>query len=372
MKVPALPAESPAPLQNDRLLRALLRQPVDMTPVWVMRQAGRYLPEYRKTRERAGSFMELCTNPELACEVTLQPLQRFQLDAAILFSDILTIPDAMGLGLHFSEGEGPRLERPLRSSADIKQLAVPDPADSLRYVLDAVRIIRRELAGRIPLIGFAGSPWTLATYMVEGGSSKEYARIKGLMYQDPVAMHQLLDINARVVAAHLNAQVDAGAQAIMIFDTWGGVLTPRDYREFSLRYMSQVVADLRREAEGRRIPVILFTKGGGAWLEDMAASGCDALGVDWTTDLSQARNRVAGRVALQGNMDPSILHGSAARIREEVQIILDSYGPGPGHVFNLGHGVHQGTDPDNIAAMVDSVHELSAKFHVPGVAGVRA
>jgi len=368
MNVPAAPADSPSSLQNDRLLRALLRQPVDMTPVWVMRQAGRYLPEYRRTRERAGSFMQLCTTPELACEVTLQPLQRFQLDAAILFSDILTVPDAMGLGLHFTEGEGPQFERPLRAAADVRRLAVPDPEDSLRYVLDAVRLIRCELAGRVPLIGFAGSPWTLATYMVEGGSSKEYARVKSMMFQDSATMHRLLDINARAVTDYLNAQIGAGAQAVMIFDTWGGVLTPRDYREFSLRYMDQVVTSLRREAEGRRVPVILFTKAGGPWLEDMVASGCDALGVDWTMDLASARARVAGRVALQGNMDPSVLHSSPERIRQEVQAILDSYGPGPGHVFNLGHGVHQGTDPDRVAVMVDAVHELSAKFHTTAAA----
>lgn len=368
MTLPAVPDESPEALQNDRFLRALLRQPVDMTPVWAMRQAGRYLPEYRETRERAGSFMRLCTTPELACEVTLQPLRRFDLDAAILFSDILTVPDAMGLRLHFAEGEGPQFERPLRTAADVKRLSVPDPEESLRYVTDAVRLIRRELAGRAPLIGFAGSPWTLATYMVEGASSKDYARVKSMMYRDPAIMHRLLDINAQAVTVYLNAQISAGAQAVMLFDTWGGVLTPRDYREFSLQYMTRIVEGLQRKSEDRRVPVILFTKGGGQWLEEMASSGCDALGVDWTTDLSQARGRVAGRVALQGNMDPSVLHSSPDRIRQEVQAILDSYGPGPGHVFNLGHGLHPGTDPENVRVMVDAVHELSAKFHAPGSA----
>ncbi len=363
MNIRAVSPDGPVSGANDRLLRALLRQPVDVTPVWVMRQAGRYLPEYRRVREQAGSFMHLCTTPELACEVTLQPLRRFRLDAAILFSDILTVPDAMGLGLRMCEGEGPQFERPLRTAADVNRLAVPDPDDRLRYVLDAVRLIRRELAGAAPLIGFAGSPWTLATYMVEGGSSKEFGRVKGMMFQDPATMHRLLDINARAVSAYLNAQIEAGAQAVMLFDTWGGVLTPRDYREFSLRYMRQVVAGLKRESEGRRVPVILFTKAGGAWLEDLAASGCDALGVDWTMDMSEARRRVAGRVALQGNMDPSVLYASPERIRQEVEAILDSYGPGPGHVFNLGHGVHQHTDPDHLAVMVDAVHELSAKFH---------
>ena len=364
----AASADIPVPPENHRLLRALLRQPVDMTPVWAMRQAGRYLPEYRKVREQAGSFMQLCTTPELACEVTLQPLRRFKLDAAILFSDILTIPDAMGLGLRMTDREGPQFEHPLRTAADVGRLGVPDPEDRLRYVLDAVRLIRRELAGSTPLIGFAGSPWTLATYMVEGGSSKEYARVKGMMFQDPVTMHRLLDINARAVTMYLNAQIDAGAQAVMVFDTWGGVLTPRDYREFSLRYMRQVVAGMKRESGGRRIPVILFTKAGGSWLEDLAASGCDAVGVDWTVDMSEARQRVGGRVALQGNMDPSVLYASPDRICQEVQTILDSYGPGPGHVFNLGHGVHQQTDPNRLAVMVDAVHELSAKFHSPASA----
>ncbi len=351
------------PLENDRLLRALLRQPVDVTPVWMMRQAGRYLPEYRATRERAGSFMDLCRSPDLACEVTLQPLERFPLDAAILFSDILTVPDAMGLGLYFSEGEGPRFERPLRSAAQIERLPIPDPEGELGYVMDAVRTIRRELRGRVPLIGFSGSPWTLATYMVEGGSSKEYAHVKGMLFERPELMHRLLDTTARAVTDYLNAQIAAGAQAVMIFDTWGGILTPRDYREFSLRYMDQIVTGLTREAEGRRVPVVLFTKGGGGWLEAMADTGCDALGVDWTLDLGDARRRVGERVALQGNMDPAVLYSSPERIRQEVATILESYGKGSGHVFNLGHGIHQHVDPEHAAAFIEAVHELSVPWH---------
>ncbi len=351
------------PLQNDRLLRALLRQPVDRTPIWLMRQAGRYLPEYRATRARAGHFMALCQTPELACEVTLQPLQRFPLDAAILFSDILTIPDAMGLGLSFSEGEGPQFARPLRSAADIDRLAAPDPETELRYVMDAVRLIRRELAGQVPLIGFAGSPWTLATYMVEGGSSKDYARIKGLLYDQPEALHRLLAVTAAAVIAYLNAQIRAGAQAVMLFDTWGGILTPRVYREFSLQYMARIVAGLIREADGRRVPVILFTKGGGAWLEEMAATGCDAVGVDWTVDLAEARRRVGAQVALQGNLDPAALYAAPDRIREQAAQVLADFGPGSGHVFNLGHGVQPGVDPAAVAALVEAVHHLSAPYH---------
>ncbi|RMG54626.1 MAG: uroporphyrinogen decarboxylase, partial [Gammaproteobacteria bacterium] len=325
-------------LKNDRFLRALLRQPVDRTPIWIMRQAGRYLPEYRATRAQAGSFMNLCQSPELACEVTLQPLERFDLDAAILFSDILTIPDAMGLGLYFAEGEGPRFEHPLQDRGSIMKLGIPDPEDELRYVLDAVRLIRRELNGRVPLIGFSGSPWTLATYMVEGGSSKEFARIKGLLYNEPETLHKLLETTTGAVIAYLNAQVEAGAQALMIFDTWGGALTPRAYREFSLAYMQQIVEGLTREHEGRKVPVILFTKGGAQWLESMADTGCDALGLDWTIELGEARARVGDRVALQGNLDPSILYARPERIREEVARTLESYGHGSGHVFNLGHG----------------------------------
>ncbi len=350
-------------LKNDRFLRALLRDPVDVTPVWMMRQAGRYLPEYRATRAKAGSFMDLCKSPELACEVTLQPLERFPLDAAILFSDILTIPDAMGLGLYFAEGEGPRFEHPVRSAADIDKLGVPDPEQELKYVIDAVRTIRRDLHGRVPLIGFSGSPWTLSTYMVEGSSSKEYANVKGMLFDRPDLMHKLLDTLARSVTSYLNAQIAAGAQAVMIFDTWGGILTPRDYREFSLRYMEQIVAGLTREADGRRVPVVLFTKGGGGWLEIMADTGCDALGVDWTLDLADARRRVGDRVALQGNMDPTVLYASPERIRQEVVTILESYGKGSGHVFNLGHGIHQHVDPEHAAVFIEAVHELSAPWH---------
>lgn len=351
-------------LKNDRLLRALLREPVDVTPVWMMRQAGRYLPEYRATREKAGSFMSLCMNPELACEVTLQPLERFALDAAILFSDILTIPDAMGLGLTFTPGEGPQFDRPLRRAADIDALGVPDPEQELRYVIDAVRLIRRELAGRVPLIGFSGSPWTLATYMVEGSGTKEFAKVKGLMFDQPKVMHKLLDTLARSVTGYLNAQISAGAQAVMVFDTWGGVLTTRDYQTFSLGYMTKIVEGLIREHDGRRIPVILFTKGGQAWLEAMADTGCDALGIDWTIELAQARGRVGDCVALQGNMDPCVLYASPERIREEVASILDSFGRGSGHVFNLGHGIHPHVDPEHARVFIDAVHELSAPYHL--------
>jgi uroporphyrinogen decarboxylase len=350
-------------LKNDRFLRALLRQPVDVTPVWMMRQAGRYLPEYRATRERAGDFMTLCSTPELACEVTLQPLARYPLDAAILFSDILTVPDAMGLGLYFSQGEGPRFERAVRSAADIDALATPDPERELRYVMDAVRLIRRELGGRVPLIGFSGSPWTLATYMVEGGSSKEFARVKGLLYGEPALMHRLLDKLAVAVTDYLNAQIRAGAQAVMLFDTWGGALTTRDYAEFSLAYMSRIITGLTRENEGRRVPVILFTKGGAQWLEAMAASGADALGIDWTIDLAAARRRVGDRVALQGNMDPCALYAPPARIRAEVEAVLASYGAGAGHVFNLGHGIHPHVDPAHVQVFIEAVHELSTCYH---------
>ena len=350
-------------LKNDRFLRALLKEPVDVTPVWMMRQAGRYLPEYRATREKAGSFMDLCKNADLACEVTLQPLDRYPLDAAILFSDILTIPDAMGLELTFTTGEGPKFNKPVRTEADVNNLFVPDPEGELQYVMNAVRTIRRELDGRVPLIGFSGSPWTLATYMVEGGSSKDYAKVKGMMYDRPDLMHKLLDTTAQSVISYLNAQVDAGAQALMVFDTWGGVLTPRDYKEFSLRYMKQIVDGLKREADGRKIPVILFTKGGSAWLEDMAATGCDGLGLDWTIDISEARRRVGDKVALQGNMDPSMLYASPDRIRQEVATILESYGSGSGHVFNLGHGIHQFVNPEHAGVFIEAVHELSAKYH---------
>jgi len=352
-------------LKNDRLLRALLRQPVDRTPIWVMRQAGRYLPEYREVRQQAGDFMSLCRNPELACEVTLQPLRRFPLDAAILFSDILTIPDAMGLGLYFETGEGPRFERPVRSAADIDALPIPDPEGELRYVMDAVRLIRRELDGRVPLIGFAGSPWTLATYMVEGGPSKNFSRIKGLLYGQPKLLHQLLDKLSQAVANYLNAQVAAGAQALMIFDSWGGVLSTPAFQEFSLDYAARVLANLQREADGRRVPVIFFTKGGGQWLERMAAAGFDCLGIDWTLEMKDARARVGDRVALQGNLDPATLYGPPDVIRAEVARTLASYGHGPGHVFNLGHGIHPQVDPAHMLALVEAVHELSAPYHRP-------
>jgi uroporphyrinogen decarboxylase len=351
------------PLKNDRFLRALLREPVDVTPVWMMRQAGRYLPEYRKVRKQAGSFMDLCTNPELACEVTLQPLERFPLDAAILFSDILTIPDAMGLGLYFEEGEGPRFEKPVRSAADVDALGIPDPETELRYVMDAVRLIRRTLDNSIPLIGFSGSPWTLATYMVEGSSTKTFSRVKGMLYGEPELLHRMLATVADSATQYLNAQIAAGAQAVMIFDTWGGVLTPGDYRDFSLQYMQRIVDGLTREAEGRKVPVILFTKGGCQWLEQMADTGADALGIDWSTDLALARKRVGDRVALQGNLDPAVLYAAPDVIRERVAGVLEAFGHGPGHVFNLGHGINPDVDPEHAGALVNAVHELSAQYH---------
>ncbi|HTE43270.1 MAG TPA: uroporphyrinogen decarboxylase [Steroidobacteraceae bacterium] len=351
------------PLKNDVFLRALMRQPTDRTPVWMMRQAGRYLPEYRATRGRAGSFLKLCMNPEMACEVTLQPLDRFPLDAAILFSDILTIPHAMGLGLEFETGEGPVIRSPVRRASDVARLKITDPSTDLRYVTDAVTLIRRELHGKVPLIGFAGSPWTVGTYIVEGGSSKQFDRIKGMMYEEPATLHKLLDILALSTIAYLNAQIAAGAQAVMIFDTWGGVLSPASYREFSLRYMEQVLDGLTRENDGRIVPRILFTKGGGAWLTDMAATNCDALGVDWTTDLSDARISVDNLKALQGNLDPSALYASPAKIRELVGRVLASYGNGHGHVFNLGHGIHPDVLPEHAAAMIAAVHELSPQYH---------
>ncbi len=329
----------------------------------MMRQAGRYLPEYRATRAQAGSFLKLCMTPELACEVTLQPLARYPLDAAILFSDILTIPHALGLGLQFETGEGPKIERPVRSAADVAKLSVPDPSRELRYVLDAVSLIRKELAGRVPLIGFAGSPWTVGTYVVEGGSSREFSRIKKLMFDEPATLHRLLDVLAQSTIAYLNAQIEAGAQAIMVFDTWGGVLAPAQYREFSLDYMQQIVDALVRERDGRRVPIILFTKGGGAWLGQMAQTACDALGVDWTTDLADARAAVKDSKALQGNLDPNVLYASPEKIRENVARVLASYGKGHGHVFNLGHGIHPGVDPEHAGAMIAAVHELSPVYH---------
>ena len=347
-------------LQNDTFLRALAKQPVSHTPVWLMRQAGRYLPEYRAVRARAGGFLDLCKNTELATEVTLQPIERFGLDAAILFSDILTVPDAMGLGLYFAEGEGPKFAHPLQNEADIAALQVPDMA-KLRYVFDAVSSIRRALNGRVPLIGFAGSPFTLACYMVEGGGSKEFRQIKTLLYRRPELLHHILNITAQAVTAYLNEQIAAGAQAVQIFDTWGGLLSDAAFPEFSLAYMRQIISSLTREHEGRRVPVILFTKGGGQWLELMAESGADALGLDWTVNLGQARQRVGSQVVLQGNFDPAALFGTPESVRAEVRRILHSYGEGNGHVFNLGHGISQHTDPENVKALVDAVREYSAR-----------
>jgi len=346
-------------LKNDRFLRALQRQPVDKTPIWIMRQAGRYLPEYRATRAEAGSFMDLCKNPELACEVTMQPLRRYNLDAAILFSDILTVPDAMGLGLYFAEGEGPKFTDPANTKQAIEKLFVPDPETDLSYVMDAVRTIRKELDGNVPLIGFSGSPWTLATYMVEGGSSKTFSTIKAMLYNEPELLHKLLEITAQAVTQYLNAQIKAGAQAVMLFDTWGGALSYYAYPEFSLNYMQQIKTGLIRENEGRAVPVIMFTKGGGIWLKQQAAIGVDALGLDWSVDINKARNLVGDKVALQGNMDPCVLHGNEEAIKREVARIIDGFGKGPGHVFNLGHGIQPEMDPDKVKVLVDYVHEYS-------------
>jgi uroporphyrinogen decarboxylase len=350
-------------LKNDRFLRALARQPVDRTPVWMMRQAGRYLPEYRQVRGEAGSFMDLCRDADRACEVTLQPLERYPLDAAILFSDILTIPDAMGLGLYFETGEGPKFRKPVRTAEDVEALTLPDAERDLGYVMKAVSTIRRELNGRVPLIGFSGSPWTLATYMVEGASSKDFRHVKSMLYGNPDAMHQLLGLLAQSVTDYLNAQIRAGAQVVQIFDTWGGTLTTPAYREFSLRYMEQIVAGLIREHDGRRVPIILFTKNGGQWLEHIASTGADAVGLDWTTELADARARVGHRVALQGNLDPNVLFAHPAAIRAEVARILDSYGEGTGHIFNLGHGISQFTDPEHVTAFMEALHELSPAYH---------
>lgn len=350
-----------APLKNDRFLRALKREPVDVTPVWMMRQAGRYLPEYRASRQKAGSFMDLCTNPDLACEVTLQPLARYPLDAAILFSDILTIPDAMGLGLYFETGEGPRFKKIVRTAADVEALPIPDVESDLGYVMKAVSTIRRELNGSVPLIGFSGSPWTLATYMVEGGSSKDFRYLKAMIYDQPEVAHQLLDKLAQTVIAYLNAQIRHGAQAVQIFDTWGGALSAEAYQQFSLRYMKQIVDGLIRDHEGRAVPVILFTKNGGLWLESMAATGCDALGLDWTINIGDARRRVGDKVALQGNMDPAVLYASPATIRAEVKRILKDFGDHPGHVFNLGHGITPEVDPEHARVFIEAVHEFGGK-----------
>jgi uroporphyrinogen decarboxylase len=353
-----------APLKNDTFLRALMRQSTEYTPLWLMRQAGRYLPEYRATRSKAGSFMGLATNPDYATEVTLQPLDRYALDAAILFSDILTVPDAMGLGLSFAEGEGPRFARPLRDEQAVRALRAPDLA-SLQYVFDAVTQIRTELAGRVPLIGFSGSPWTLACYMVEGGGSDDFRTVKSMLYDRPDLMHHILSINAAAVAAYLNAQIDAGAQAVMIFDTWGGALADGIYQTFSLNYMKEVIRGLKREHDGKRIPCIVFTKGGGLWLEEIADSGADAVGLDWTVHLGKARALVGNKVALQGNLDPNVLFAKPEQIRTEVERALKAFGkpgPGSGHVFNLGHGISQFTPPESVTAMVSAVHEISRQM----------
>jgi uroporphyrinogen decarboxylase len=349
-------------LKNDTFLRALLRQPTDYTPVWLMRQAGRYLPEYQETRRRAGDFLTLCKTPSLATEVTMQPLARFELDAAILFSDILTIPDAMGLGLHFVEGEGPKFERPLREEWEIRDLQAPDPTVELRYVLDAVAEIKRALDNSLPLIGFSGSPYTLACYMIEGGASDDFRRIKSMLYSRSDLLHRILEVNARAVTDYLNAQIEAGVQAVMIFDTWGGNLAHQAYLDFSLSYMQRVMAGLKREHNGVRVPVIVFTKGCGNWLDEISASGCDAMGVDWSVDIGAARKRVGERVALQGNLDPMTLFAEPAAIRAETKKILASYGNHSGHVFNLGHGISQFTPPENVSVLVDSVHEISREI----------
>jgi uroporphyrinogen decarboxylase len=358
-------------LLNDTFLRALLRQPTEYTPIWLMRQAGRYLPEYNATRSRAGSFLGLAKNPDYATEVTLQPLDRYPLDAAILFSDILTIPDAMGLGLDFQVGEGPKFARPVRTEEDVARLAVPDIDSTLRYVTDAVRQIRTALTDaqgrqRVPLIGFSGSPWTLACYMVEGGGSDDFRTVKSMLYGRPDLMHRILDVNAKAVAAYLNAQIEAGAQAVMIFDTWGGALADGIYQRFSLHYIQQVVNQLKREHDGNRVPVITFTKGGGLWLEEIAATGVDAVGLDWTVNLGKARERVGGKVALQGNIDPSVLFAPPSTIRIEARAVLDSFGNFPGHVFNLGHGISQFTPPENVAELVDEVHRHSRTIRAAG------
>ena len=350
-------------LKNDLYIKALLRHPSERTPIWVMRQAGRYLPEYRQIRGEAGSFMNLCTNPELACEVTLQPLRRFKLDAAILFSDILTIPDAMGMGLYFAEGDGPKFNSIIGSADDVRNLERPDPATSLAYVMDAVTLIRKELNGEVPLIGFSGSPWTLATYMVEGGSSKAFAKIKAMIYGDPATAHLLLAKLADAVIDYLNAQIESGAQAVQLFDTWGGVLAPALFREFSLQYLERIVAGLHRSYDGNTIPVVLFCKGCNSHLEAIADTGCDGMGVDWTITLAEARTRVGDRVALQGNLDPAIMLTNPAIIERQVQETLASYGKGSGHVFNLGHGITPDVDPHHMTVLTESVRKFSPAWH---------
>jgi len=358
--------------KNDLFLRALLREPVDTTPVWLMRQAGRYLPEYCETRKRAGNFLNLCKSPGMACEVTLQPLARYELDAAILFSDILTVPDAMGLGLYFSEGEGPKFERPLREEWAIRDLIAPDPDDHLRYVIDAVAEIRRALANSVPLIGFSGSPFTLACYMIEGGASSDFRHLKTMMFDRPDLLHHILEVTTQSVIAYLNAQIAAGAQAVMIFDTWGGALSHRAYREFSLAYLQRIIAELKKENEGQRVPNIVFTKGGALWAEDIVAIGCDAIGLDWTASLAEIRRRTGDRVALQGNLDPVTLFASPEAVAREARRVLDDFhagGTGGGHVFNLGHGISQFTPPDNVTVLVDTVHQYSRELRKSSVGG---
>ncbi len=352
---------------NDRFLRALRRQSVDQTPVWIMRQAGRYLPEYREIRAQAKTFLNLCKTPELACEVTLQPLRRFPLDAAIVFSDILTIPDAMGLGLHFVEGEGPKFDSPLRTARDIAKLGKPDMNQDLAYVTDAVRLVRQELNEKVPLIGFAGSPWTLATYMIEGGSSRDFSLAKKMLFDEPQQLHQLLQLLADSISDYLIAQIQAGAQALMIFDSWGGALADGCYGPFSLQYMQQIVRNIKNLPEAANVPIILFTKGGGLWLEQMAQTGAEALGLDWCVNIGQARARVGKHVALQGNLDPAVLYASNEVIQQQVGSVLTAYGKGTGHVFNLGHGIHPGIDPEKVLVLVEAVHSLSKPLHQVGV-----
>ena len=356
--------------KNDTFLRALRRQPTEYTPLWLMRQAGRYLPEYCETRKRAGSFLQLCKSPSMACEVTLQPLSRYDLDAAILFSDILTVPDAMGLGLYFAEGEGPKFERPLKDEWEIRDLKAPDPYDHLGYVMDAVSEIRRALAGSVPLIGFSGSPWTLACYMVEGGSSSDYRKVKTMAYDRPDLMHRILTVTTDAVIAYLNAQIDSGAQAVMIFDSWGGALSAAAYEEFSLAYMQRIVAGLKKEKDGESVPAIVFTKGGGLWLEKIAAIGADAVGLDWTIDIGEARRRTGGTIALQGNLDPNVLFAQPETVAAEAKKVLDSYyaagGGNTGHVFNLGHGISQFTPPEHVTALVEAVHQHSRALRAQG------
>jgi uroporphyrinogen decarboxylase len=350
--------------RNDTLLRALAREPVPYTPVWVMRQAGRYLPEYNQTRARAGSFLALCRDPDLATEVTLQPLSRYPLDAAIVFSDILTIPDAMGLGLQFVEGEGPRFQRPLREEWEIRNLQAPDPDGHLRYVLDTVAQVRKSLDGEVPLIGFSGSPFTLACYMVEGRGGTDFSVLKRMLYAEPALLHAILQVNAAAVTDYLNAQIEHGAQAVMVFDTWGGILSTAGFEEFSLAYMRQVLARLHRSHDGERVPCIVFTKGGGLWLQRIAASGCDAIGLDWTVDIGEARRAVGNAVALQGNLDPAVLLTTPETVTQHAHEVLHRFGPGSGHVFNLGHGISQFTPPENVAALVEAVHSGSRPYHV--------